>query len=85
MKTLNQYLDEQLKNEEFKKEWENSKPELDVIRAIVEARISQNLRILRRKTTKKTEYHKAPCFLTVTDKEVSFQRSLPVRIRYPAV
>lgn len=53
MKTLNQYLDEQLKNEEFKKEWENSKPELDVIRAIVEARISQNLRILRRKTTKK--------------------------------
>lgn len=43
MKTLNQYMDEQLKNDEFRKEWENSQPELDVMRAIVEARTSQNL------------------------------------------
>lgn len=43
MKTLNQYMDEQLKNDEFRKEWENSQPELDVIRAIVDARTSQNL------------------------------------------
>ena len=43
MKTLNQYMEEQLKNDEFKKEWENSQPELDVIRAIVDARTSQNL------------------------------------------
>lgn len=41
MKTLNQYMDEQLKNDEFRKEWENSQPELDVIRAIVDARTSQ--------------------------------------------
>ena len=33
MKTLNQYMEEQLKNDAFKKEWENSQPELDVIRA----------------------------------------------------
>ena len=37
MKTLNQYMHEQLQDDEFKKEWENSQPELDVIRAIVEA------------------------------------------------
>lgn len=43
MKILNQYMDEQLKNDEFRKEWENSQPELDVIRAIVDARTSQNL------------------------------------------
>lgn len=43
MKTLNQYMEEQLKNEEFRKEWETSQPELDVIRAIVDARTSQNL------------------------------------------
>ena len=29
-------MDEQLKNDEFRKEWENSQPELDVIRAIVD-------------------------------------------------
>ncbi len=43
MKTLDEYLDEQLQNDEFKKEWEDSQPEMDVIRAMVDARISQNL------------------------------------------
>lgn len=43
MKTLNQYMAEQLKDDEFREEWERSQPELDVIRAIVDARISQNL------------------------------------------
>lgn len=43
MKTLDQYLNEQLQDEEFKKEWESNQPEMDVIRAIVDARISQNL------------------------------------------
>ena len=43
MKTLDQYMDEQLKNDEFRKEWENPQPELDVIRAIVDARTSRNL------------------------------------------
>lgn len=43
MKTLDQYMSEQLKDEEFRKEWENSRSELDVMRAIVDARTSQNL------------------------------------------
>lgn len=43
LRTLDDFLDEQLKNEEFKKEWEDIQPEMDVIRAIVDARISQNL------------------------------------------
>ncbi|MDE7311301.1 MAG: helix-turn-helix transcriptional regulator [Eubacterium sp.] len=43
MKTLDQFLNEQLKNEEFEKEWEYIQPEMDVIRAMVDARISQNL------------------------------------------
>lgn len=43
MKTLDKYLDEQLQNDAFRKEWEDSQPEMDVIRAMVDARISQNL------------------------------------------
>ena len=34
---------EQLKNPEFREEYDKIQPELDVIRALVEARISQNL------------------------------------------
>ena len=33
MKTLDLYLNEQLKNEEFRKEWEENQPEMDIIRA----------------------------------------------------
>lgn len=36
-------LSKQLENEEFKKEYEAIQPEMDVIRAIVDARTSQNL------------------------------------------
>ena len=43
VKSLDQYLDEQLQNEEFRKEWEDNQAELDIIRAMVDARISQNL------------------------------------------
>lgn len=43
MKTLDTYLEEQLQNEEFRREWDNSQPEMDIIRAIADARISQNL------------------------------------------
>ena len=43
MRTLNEMLDEQLKDEEFKKEYEAIQPEMDVIKAIAEARIMQNL------------------------------------------
>lgn len=43
MKTLNNMLSEQLKDEEFRKEYEAIQPEMDVIRAIIDARTSQNL------------------------------------------
>lgn len=43
MKTLDNMLSEQLNDEEFRKEYEAIQPEMDVIRAIVDARTSQNL------------------------------------------
>ena len=43
MKTLNDMLSEQLKDKVFRKEYETIQPEMDVIRAIVDARSSQNL------------------------------------------
>jgi transcriptional regulator with XRE-family HTH domain len=41
--TLKEFKDEQMKDDEFAKEYEAIQPELDVIRAIVDARISQNM------------------------------------------
>lgn len=43
MKNLNQFLNEQMENPEFAKAYEAIQPEMDVIRAIVDARISRNL------------------------------------------
>lgn len=43
MKTLDEFINEQMKNPEFQKEYEALQPEMDVIRAIVDARVSQNL------------------------------------------
>ncbi len=43
MKTLDEYLDAQPQNDEFGKEWQDSQPEMDVSRVMVDARISQNL------------------------------------------
>lgn len=43
MSEFKNFLNEQLQDEEFKKEWDNIQPEMDVIRAMVDARISQNL------------------------------------------
>lgn len=43
MKTLNNFINEQMGNMEFKAEYEKIQPEMDVIRAIVDARISLNL------------------------------------------
>ena len=37
------YLQEQLKDPEFKKDWDDIQPEMDVIRAMIDARIEQNL------------------------------------------
>ena len=41
MKTFDEMLAKQMKDEEFKKEYEAIQPEMDVIRAIVDARTSQ--------------------------------------------
>lgn len=43
MSEFRELLDHQLQNPEFKKEWDDIQPEMDVIRAMVEARISQNM------------------------------------------
>lgn len=43
MSEFQEFLKEQLQDDEFRKEWEDIQPEMDVIRAIVDARISQNL------------------------------------------
>ena len=43
MRTFNDMLDKQMQNEDFRKEYEAIQPEMDVIRAVVEARTSQNL------------------------------------------
>lgn len=43
MKSLKQYKDDQMKNPEFRKEYEDLQPEFSVIRALVDARISQNM------------------------------------------
>jgi predicted transcriptional regulator len=43
MKTLKQYKDEQMIDAAFEKEYKVIQPEMDVIRAIVDARTSQNI------------------------------------------
>ena len=43
MKTLKQFKEEQLQNPEVAKAYQEIQPELDVIRAIVNARTSQNM------------------------------------------
>lgn len=43
MVTFDDMLLEQLEDEEFRKEYEAIQPELDVIRAIVDARVSLNM------------------------------------------
>ena len=43
MRKYDDFLAEQLQDEEFKKEYDNLQPEFDVIRAIVDARVFQNL------------------------------------------
>ena len=43
MRTFDDMLAKQLQNEDFRKEYEAIQLEMDVIRAIVEARTSQNL------------------------------------------
>lgn len=42
-KNFRETLNQQLKNPEFKKEWDALEPEFDIIKAIVDARSSQNM------------------------------------------
>lgn len=43
MSEFKNFLNEQLENPDFKREWEDIQPEMDIIRAIACARTSQNL------------------------------------------
>ena len=43
MSELKEYINEQLKDPDFKKEWDDLDPEMEVIRAMIKARNSQNL------------------------------------------
>ena len=43
MSEFKELLNEQLTDESFKKEWDDIQPEMDVIRAMIDARISQNM------------------------------------------
>ena len=43
MSEVQELLQEQLKDPDFKKEWDDIQPEMDVIRAMIDARIEQNL------------------------------------------
>ena len=43
MSNLKKYLERQLENPEFASEWESQRPEREYIKAIIAARIEQNL------------------------------------------
>lgn len=43
MKTINDMLEKQLEDDEFRKEYEAIQPEMDIIKALVDARNSLNL------------------------------------------
>ena len=43
MRTFEDFFEEQMKDSEFVKEYQEIQPELDIIRAIVDARIEKNL------------------------------------------
>lgn len=43
MKTLNKYVDEQMKNEDFKVAYDDQKQEMEIVRAVIDARNIRNL------------------------------------------
>lgn len=57
MKTLNEFLEEQMKDPEFAREYEALQPEFDIIRAMVDARNSQNL--TQKQLAERTGIHQA--------------------------
>lgn len=57
MKNFDDYLETQLQDEEFRKEYESMQPEFDVIKAMVAARNSQNL--TQKELAERTGIHQA--------------------------
>ena len=57
MKTLKAFKAEQMKNPEFAKEYEAIQPEMDVIRAMIDARTSRNL--TQKQLAERTGIHQA--------------------------
>lgn len=57
MKTLKEFKREQLENPEFRKEYESIQPEMDVIRALIDARTAKQL--TQKQLAEKTGIHQA--------------------------
>lgn len=57
MKKFDDFLENQLQDEEFRKEYESMQPEFDVIKAMVAARTSQNL--TQKELAERTGIHQA--------------------------
>ena len=53
METLDQYLEKQLKNPKFKKEWDALDDEYQIIQNIVEARLAAHMTQMQLKTLQK--------------------------------
>ena len=57
MKTFDEYFDEQMQNSEFVKAYEEIQPEIEIIKALVDARISQNM--TQKELSEKTGIHQS--------------------------
>ena len=57
MKNFDDFLENRLQDEEFRKEYESMQPEFDVIKAMVAARTSQNL--TQKELAERTGIHQA--------------------------
>ena len=57
MKNFDDFLEKQLQDEEFRKEYESMQPEFDVIKAMVAARTSQSL--TQKELAERTGIHQA--------------------------
>lgn len=57
MKKFDDFLENQLQDKEFRKEYESMQPEFDVIKAMVAARTSQNL--TQKELAERTGIHQA--------------------------
>lgn len=57
MKNFDEFLETQLQDEDFRKEYESMQPEFDVIKAMVAARTSQNL--TQKELAERTGIHQA--------------------------